>query len=82
MPAPNLDLNDFTQVADLASCDLASLAEVHRDGMTFWNCLKGRGAGIDPVRDDSIVVRIGKTKVRFAESAAQSSLSDKRPKGC
>jgi hypothetical protein len=55
-PADNKVLNEFTQAAYLAKSDLVGLGEVHRDGMNFWEQLKAKGEGIDPVKSSSITV--------------------------
>jgi hypothetical protein len=52
--ANNKTLNEYTQAAYLGSSDLVGLGEVHRDGMDFWESLKTKGEGIDPVPSTSI----------------------------
>ncbi|XXF78997.1 hypothetical protein P2318_04380 [Myxococcaceae bacterium GXIMD 01537] len=52
--ADNKVLNEYTQAAYLGSSDLVGLGEVHRDGMDFWEALKTKGEGIDPVPSKSI----------------------------
>jgi hypothetical protein len=47
-------LNEYAQAAYLASDDLVGLGEVHRRGMDFWETLKTRGEGIDPVPATSL----------------------------
>jgi hypothetical protein len=54
--ATNKTLNEYTQAAYLGSSDLVGLGEVHRDGMDFWETLKTRGEGIDPVPASSITL--------------------------
>lgn len=60
--ADNKTLNEFTQAAYLSSSDLVGLGEVHRDGMEFWESLKTKGEGIDPVSDKSISIHYPNTK--------------------
>jgi hypothetical protein len=55
-PAPNKVINEYTQAAYLGNSDLVGLGEVHRDGMEFWDQLKTKGEGIDPVPDSSISI--------------------------
>ncbi|WP_224361512.1 hypothetical protein [Hyalangium versicolor] len=52
--ATNKTLNEYTQAAYLSNSDLVGLGEVHRDGMEFWESLKTKGEGIDPVPSKSI----------------------------
>jgi hypothetical protein len=54
--AANKVLNENKQAAYLSNSDLVGLGEVHRDGMSFWQALKTRGEGIDPVRASSIAI--------------------------
>nr|QKW94335.1 hypothetical protein [Stigmatella aurantiaca] len=52
--ASNKVLNEYAQAAYLANSDLVGLGEVHRDGMDFWESLKTKGEGIDPVPATSL----------------------------
>lgn len=54
--ADNKVLNEYTQAAYLSNSDLVGLGEVHRDGMEFWEALKTKGEGIDPVKSQSISI--------------------------
>lgn len=56
LTANNKVLNEYTQAAYLSNSDLVGLGEVHRDGMEFWEALKTKGQGIDPVKAESISI--------------------------
>jgi hypothetical protein len=60
--ATNKTLNEYTQAAYLSNSDLVGLGEVHRDGMDFWESLKTKGEGIDPVPEKSIALHYPNTK--------------------
>lgn len=74
-PADNKVLNEFTQAAYTAKSVLAGLGEVHRDGMNYWETLKSKGEGIDPVRDSSITVY-------FPNNVEDCGMPDGKPWSC
>ncbi|MBJ6759571.1 hypothetical protein JGU66_02275 [Myxococcaceae bacterium JPH2] len=74
-PVSNKVLNEFTQVAKLANSDLAGLGEVYRTGMRFWEALKAKGEGIDPVKSKSITVY-------FPNTVKDCGQPNKKPWSC
>ena len=61
MPVSGMTINEFTQVAYLGDSDIVGLGEIHRDGMALWDKFKTRGEGIDPVRNDPILIHFPNT---------------------
>ncbi|RJS26040.1 hypothetical protein DRW03_06150 [Corallococcus sp. H22C18031201] len=74
-PVSDKVLNEFTQVAKLANGDLVGLGDLYRMGMRFWEALKGKGEGIDPVKSTSL-------SVYFPNTTYDCGRPDKQPWSC
>lgn len=74
-PATNKVLNEYKQAAYLSNSNLVGLGEVHRDGMDFWEALKTKGEGIDPVKTSSITLY-------YPNLTYDCGAGDKKPWSC